>query len=390
MPSDILQKLSLTRRRALHALSGLVGLAHLPALSQTEATPPTGDPVVVAQVVDLSRSLQDVGRDFLTGSQCAWQSINASGGLQGRQVRHLPFPTDGSAQGLSEAWQRIDATPSCVVLSGCVGDATTRGLAELQARSSTGAGVAQVAPWVQGEDSFASGSNIFGIFPGYQEQMVHALQSLATVGVRELGVAFADAEQRNRALPTVLRAAAALGLTLRPLPVPGQPASAADIQAEQRQAIVLFVGGTPELQTFARRLPAQSGGRRYLVALADVNLQVLAQMGGVPRQLSVIATQAVPLLTSSLGVVRAYRKALAHFYDEPPSPQGLAGFVSARYTAAVLSGIRGTPTRGNVLQALRERTDTDVDGFMVRCDGALRRGTYVTQTMLSADGRLIG
>jgi len=98
----------------------------------------------------------------------------------------------------------------------------------------------------------------------------------------------------------------------------------------------------------------------------------------------------VPLLTSSTGVVRAYRQALARYYDEPPSPQGLAGFVAARYTAAVLSGMRTGITRASVLQAMRERKDTDVDGFMVRCEGAERRSGYVTQTMLSADGRLIG
>jgi len=100
----------------------------------------------------------------------------------------------------------------------------------------------------------------------------------------------------------------------------------------------MFIGGTPELHAFARRLPVQPGTHRYIVALADVNLQVLAQLGGTPRHSSVIATQAVPLLTSTLGVVRAYRQALARYYDEPPSPQGLAGFVSARYAAAVLSG----------------------------------------------------
>lgn len=390
MSFELCKTLPLTRRRAMRALSGILGMVSLPAMSESYSRPSAGAPVVVAQVVDLSRNLQDVGRDFLSGSQSAWQSINASGGLQDRPVRHLTFTTDGSAQSINEAWQRIEATDNCVVLSGCVGDAATRALVELQIRSGTGASLAQVAPWVQVEDNLTPGGNVFGIFPSYQEQMVHALQSLSTVGVRELGVAFADASLRARALPGVIQAAQDLGLVLRPLPVPGQPASTAERQAEQHQAMVLFVGGTPELYDFAMRLPAQNGGRRYVIALADVNLQVLAQMGGVPRQTSVIATQAVPLLTSSLGVVRAYRKALAHFYDEPPSPQGLAGFVAARYTAKVLSAVRGPLTRGNVLQALRERTDTDVDGFVVRCDGARRRSSYVTQTMLAADGRLIG
>lgn len=390
MPSELHKALPLTRRRAMHALGAVLGLTHLRTMAQTPAAPPPGTPIAVAQVVDLSRNLQDVGRDFLSGSQSAWQSINASGGLQGRPVRHLTFTTDGSARSVQDAWQRIDATAHCVALSGCVGDAATQALVELQTRSGTGASLAQVAPWVQVGSAGAPDGNVFGIFPSYQEQMVHALQSLSTVGVRELGVAFADTSLRARALPAVLQAASTLGLALRPLPVPGQQANAQETQAERRQAMVLFVGGTPELYDFARRLPVQNGGRRYVIALADVNLQVLSQMGGVPRHTSVIATQAVPLLTASLGVVRAYRKALAHFYDEPPSPQGLAGFIAARYTADAISRVRGPITRGSVLQALRERTDTDLDGFVVRCAGTQRSSAYVTQTMLAADGRLIG
>lgn len=390
MPSALRSSLPLSRRGLLQAAGTALAAWSLPGFSQPRAAASDTQPLVVAQVVDMSPGLQDVGRDFLAGSQAAWQSINAAGGVQGRPVRHLSFATDGSELSMRSAWQRIDATAGCVALSGCVGDAATRALTQLQARSPAGTLLAQVAPWVQAEDSHAPGSAVFGIFPGYREQIAHALSSLATVGVRELGVAFASAAQRSAALPAVARAATALGLQLRPLPVPGQAPTSAERKAEQAQPMVLFVGGTPELYAFAQRLPAQPGGHRYIVALADVNLQVLAQMGGIARHSSVIATQAVPLLTSSTGVVRAYRQALARYYDEPPSPQGLAGFVSARYTAAILSGVRPAITRASVLQALRERGDTNVDGFVVRCEGAERRSGYVTQTMLASDGRLIG
>lgn len=377
-----------SRRRWLQASAGVLGAWGLPAAPQARTE--GGAPVTVAQVVDMSPGLQDVGRDFLVGAQAAWQSVNAQGGVQGRQIRHLPLLTDGSPHSLRDAWQRIEATGNCVMLSGCVGDAATRALAGMQARSPGGTRLAQVAPWVQAEASHAPESLVFGIFPGYQEQMAHALKTLATVGVRDMGVAFAGGAQREQALASVQRAAKALGLQLHALPTPGQPAASDERRAEQTQAIVLFVGGTPELHAFARRLPVQPGTHRYIVALADVNLQVLAQLGGLPRYSSVIATQPVPLLNSTLGVVRTYRQALARYYDEPPSPQGLAGFVSARYAAAVLSGIRSEPTRASVLQALRERTDSDIDGFMVRCAGMERRSGYVTQTMLAADGRIIG
>jgi len=390
MPLASIPRFPLRRRHLLHAAGSALATWSLSAAGQSRTAPADVAPLAIAQVVDMSPSLQDVGRDFLTGSLAAWQSINATGGIQGRRVRHQTFVTDGSPQGTRDAWQRIEATGNCVMLCGCVGDAATRTLSELQARSPVGATLAQVAPWVQADDVQAPGSNVFGIFPGYREQMDHALKSLVTVGVREIGVAFSHATQRANALPAVEKAATVLGLQLRPLPVAGQVPSSAERKAEQTQAIVLFIGGTPELHAFAKKLSPQPGAHRYIVALADVNLQVLAQLGGMPPHSSVIATQAVPLLTSSIGVVRAYRQALARYYDEPPSPQGLAGFVSARYAATILTGMRSGLTRSSVLQALRERTETDVDGFMVRCEGAQRLSAYVTQTMLTADGRLIG
>ena len=152
----------------------------------------------------------------------------------------------------------------------------------------------------------------------------------------------------------------------------------------------MFVGGTPELHAFVSKLAAPPGRQCFVVALADVNLQVLAQMGGTPKGISIIATQAVPLISSSLPVVRAYRDALGRFFDESPSPQGLAGFIAARYTAQVLGGITGPITRATVLAALQRRADVNMGGYVVAYRGKKRTNAYVTQSMLTQDGRIIG
>ena len=51
--------------------------------------------LVVAQIVDLTFSQQDVSRDFLVGSRSAWQDLNARGGVRGRAVQHVTLETDG-------------------------------------------------------------------------------------------------------------------------------------------------------------------------------------------------------------------------------------------------------------------------------------------------------
>ena len=98
------------------------------------------------------------------------------------------------------------------------------------------------------------------------------------------------------------------------------------------------------------------------MALADVNLQTVIQMGGA-KSTPVIATQAVPMVSASTPIVRRYREVL---------------------------GDVDTPTRTGVLAAFQRRSDVDVGGYRVSFNAQRRSATYVTQSMLTADGRVVG
>jgi hypothetical protein len=111
---------------------------------------------------------------------------------------------------------------------------------------------------------------------------------------------------------------------------------------------------------------------------------------GAARSTPVIATQAVPMVNDSMPVVRAYRDTLARLFDEPPTPLGLAGFIAARYTFEVLNDIDGTLTRQGALAAFQRRAPVDLGGFRVTFNRERRSGAFVTQSMLTMDGRVIG
>jgi hypothetical protein len=153
-------------------------------------------------------------------------------------------------------------------------------------------------------------------------------------------------------------------------------------------AVLLFLGGTPEVAGFTQGLEKQMR-QRYVVALADVNLQTLMQMGAA-RNTAVIATQPVPLVNASLPVVRSYRETLSRLFDEPPAPLSLAGFIAARYTFEVLDAVEGPLTRQSVLAAFQLRTSRDLGGFRVSFDDRGRSSHYVTQSMMTSDGKLVG
>lgn len=359
--------------------------APLAALAQAAPPLPSARPrgsngtAVVAQIVDTSPGQQDVSRDFVVGSRAAWQDAAARGMLGGRAVQHLTVEVDGSASSLQAAWSRLEQDSACVAVCGCVGHAASQGILALQARSEARTPLPIVAPWLHQAPLQHPVDAVFDIFATHEAQILHALRGLSTMGVRQFGVAYASAAARQSAQAQVLAAAQALQLTVQPVTPDSTP------------PIVLFVGGTPELHAYVQQMRLPPGRQCYVVALSDVNLQVFAQMGGMPKNASVIATQPVPMTTAGVPIVRAYRDALARLYDEPPSPQGLAGFVAARYLLEALQQTQPAPwTRASVLASLQRRVPMDLGGFAVSYEGRRRQGAPVTQAMLTADARIVG
>lgn len=374
----------MNRRRLLQGAASLACAGS--AVGHAQPGKPAQRGPVVAQIIDISNEQQDISRDFLIGSRAAWQDINAKGGVRNRAVQHLSIEVDGTPASLRAAVAQIRDNPACVALSGTASDPVASQLvALLQAEKLE---IAHVAPWLQ-NSSVTVDDRTFPIFATRQEQIAHALKSLTVMGVPELAAIYASPREYSLYREDVERSAAALKLKVRSFPAASDLKLQGQRLDQNTAAIVLFVGGTPELVQFTQGLEKQSR-QRYLIALADVNLQTMVQMGG-SRTTPVIATQAVPTVNNTrLAVVRNYRDTLAKLFDEPPASLSLAGFIAARYTHDVLNDVDAPLTRANVLASFQRRADVDVGGFRVSFNQQRRGSTYVTQSMLATDGRLIG
>jgi ABC-type branched-subunit amino acid transport system substrate-binding protein len=374
---------ALWRRRALLAAAGSALVAH--AWAQPGHSTSAGRPITVAQIFDSSGGQQDVSKDFLIGSRAAWQDINAKGGIRGRPVVHSSIDVDGTPASLRAAVTAVRDNPACVLLSGTSGDPVATGVARLLHEDNVA--IAHAAPWLQ-NSSIEVDDRTFPIFAARQEQIAHALRSLSVMGVREVGAVYSSEQEVGLYQEDMKRLAAEFKLRLQPFRSEGDLVRLGQRLTAQTPAILLFLGGTPELAQFTQGLEKQAR-QRYVVALADVNLQTLMQMGAA-RSTPVIATQAVPMVNSTLPVVRSYRETLVRLFDEPPAPLSLAGFIASRYAFEVLSSIDGALTRQSALAAFQRRGNMDVGGFRVAFDPRRRSGMFVTQSMLTLDGRVIG
>lgn len=382
MTKSKIELLPAQRRAVLQRILAISAAAMLPAI------PVRAQPVrswVIAQIVDTTAQQQDVSKDYLIGSRAAWQEINAKGGLLGRPVKHLSIEADGSATSLRAALDSAQNNTSCIALSGTAGDRTAQALTNLLRAERSG--LAHVAPWLQNASSELDNTT-FAIFADRQAQIAHIVKSLSVVGTKDLGVIYASAQEYALYRADVERSAQRMGMQIST----SQPAldlkSVGQKLAASSPAVQLFIGGTPELAQLTAGLEQQSR-QRYILALADVNLQTMKEMGAA-RQTPVFAAQTVPMVNSSLPVVRAYRAAMSKFFDEPANPLSLAGYIAARYTFEVLNRVGAGLNRQTALAAFQKREPVDVGGFMVNYNAAGRGSQFVTQSMLGKDGYMVG
>ena len=380
-----IQSSSFHRRQLMRGVGVVTLASFVPAFAQVSKPAASSRSIVIAQPVDFSQAQQDVSKDFLIGSRAAWQDINLRGGVRGRSVQHLTLETDGSPGSVRAAMDSIRDNPACVAISGAVGDPLASQLLRLSLSGELS--IAHAAPWLQNSSAEVD-DQTFPIFAARQEQIAYALKTLSVMGLKEMGAVYASPREKSAYQPELERIALSMRLKLESYQGSGDLRSLGLQLSPSTPAVLLFIGGTPELAEFTQGLEKQSR-QRYIVALADVNLQTVLQMGRA-RNSAVIATQPVPIVTGSLPVVRSYRETLARLFDEPPTALSLAGFIAARYTYEVLSGIEGAMTRQTVLSAFQQRATHDIGGFRVSFNPQRRSSHYVTQSMLTTDGRLIG
>jgi ABC-type branched-subunit amino acid transport system substrate-binding protein len=382
MTKPTIELLPAQRRAVLQRILAVSAAAMLPAVPVRAQTP---RPWVIAQIVDTTAQQQDVSKDYLIGSRAAWQEINAKGGLLGRPVKHLSIEADGTATGLKAALDIAQGNTSCIALSGTAGDRMAQALTSLL--RSERSGLAHVAPWLQNASNELDDTT-FTIFADRQAQISHVVKSLSLVGTKELGVIYGSIQEYELYGTDVERIAKSMGIKLvtsppgNDLKIMGQKLSA------KSPAVLLFVGGTPELSELTKGLEQQTL-QRFVLVLADVNLQTMKEMG-IARKTPIFAAQTVPVLNSSLPIVRAYRTAMTKYFDEPPTALSLAGYIAARYTFEVLNKIGRGLSSQTALAAFQKRESVDVGGFMVSYNAAGRGSQFVTQSMLTKDGHTVG
>lgn len=374
------------RRKLLIGTAAALAAPAIPAQPTARAARTSGPATTsrVAQILDMSLEQQELSRDYSTGVRLAW----ATAGSATASVPLVTLETDGSPASLARTLAAIREDRSICALLGTAGERLALDCAAALQREPLD--IAHVGPWLADTASDRD-DNTLCLFASRHAQLRHALRSLDGMGINELGVVYAGTGQRNAHDAEIAALADSLKLKVTRF----SPQAGEDIEALARRlpanvpVVVIFVGGTVEMARLGQVLSARRM-QRYLVGLADVNATALTQIG-TGAGTSVILTQVVPnAQNSTLPVVRDYRQRLKDLYEETPTAVSLAGYLVGRYAQQVLSRVPAPLTRPAVLAAFRRRPSEDLGGFTIDFRSQTRGSSYVTQTMLSSEGRLIG
>jgi len=346
----------------------------------------TGEPIRLAQLLDASQDQQEVSRDYSTGVRLAANDFNRA---SRKRIQLVPFQSDGTAGSLKAV---IDAIRKDASLCGLMGTAGERiALDSIQAARAEGLAVAHLAPWMS-DSRFDADRDVVPVFASRETQIRFALKSLESLGIADIGIVYSSPHEFSTLRLGV--EAAAQQLKLRPVtyvPQAGDDATAlASRLPTNSPVLLLFLGGTIELSLFADGLSARKL-QKYVVSLADIDVGTLVQMG-TGRAVPLILTQVVPNPQSStLPSVRDYRAALKAQFDEKPAQISLAGYLAGRYVFTVLARMERPATRDHILSEFERRPSEDIGGFQIGFSAAQRRGSsFVTQTLLTGDGRQVG
>jgi ABC-type branched-subunit amino acid transport system substrate-binding protein len=354
----------------------------LPVATRAQTTSPRGGWTLL-QCLDTSAAQAELARDYATGWRIAMQSRAAQGRTVQLRTLELAGPDDARARLLP----LLRADAGILGLAGTVGEGL--GLACIAATRESGLPIAHLAPWLS-DTRHDDGGDVLPLFASQTHRLRHTAAQLASVGMQQLGVVFADAPTEAASGPGLRAALSANGLSARAWTASAGPEALAASLGADTPPVLLYLGGTPELSRLVRALAAR-GLSRYVVSLSDTDAATLAELGA-SRPVTVMLTQGVPNPHSgALACVREYRSQLQRLFDEAPSPLSLSGWMAGRYVLSLLGGIDEPASRTALLRALRQPPALDLGGFAFDFSGGQRRGSrFVTQTLLGREGRLIG
>jgi len=268
--------------------------------------------IVLGQSAVLSGVLGAPVLALVAGAQAAFDAVNASGGVAGRQIRLLSLDDELAPPKAVANYRKLLDEHKVFALFACVGSGTTAAAAEVL-RASDAVAVAGFA--VADSAREKAGASAFFVRATTQREAEVLVRQLTTIGIDRIAVAHLANPGGEEALALLRRALAAQ--KLEPLAAAALAGDGSDLGAGARrlaaanpQAVIMYLGGRlpADLMSEMRRADSHAAFYGMSIVSGEVAAKVLGEKA---RGLAIAQVMPYPWRATS-PEMQAYQRAVEH------------------------------------------------------------------------------
>jgi len=368
----------------------LVGMFALFACAARAETGVTDREVVVGQFAAFSGPAGQLGQRMRAGIEAHFKAVNASGGVNGRQLK-LVVRDDGYEPEKSKvAVKALIEEDKVFALIGSVG--TPTGLAALPIFSAANVPMVGMFTGAEGlRQPF--NRNVFHVRASYFDEAERIVQHLTTLGVKKIAVFYQDDAYGKTVLDGVNRALARR--QLKTVATGTVERNSVDV-AKSLNAIlpanpeaIVQVSAYKSCAAFIKQARAKGFGGQFF-NVSFVGSQALADELGDAGN-GVVISQVVPFpYGASTAVVREYQQRMKEAGQKEIDFSSLEGFLTAKVFTEGLKRAGRNLTHESFITGLESMHEVNLGGFLISYGPNSHTGSSFTDlTIVGRGGKFV-
>lgn len=374
-------------RHALRCLILCGAVVSSQAMAQTGIT---DRQVLVGQFAAFSGAAAQLGERLKIGIEAYFKSVNAQGGVNGRQLKLVTRDDGYEPEKSKVAVKALIEEDNVFALIGSVG--TPTGIASVPIL--TEAKVPLIGMFT-GAEALRTPFNrqVFHVRGSYFDETERIVQHLTTLGLKKIAVFYQNDAYGKTGLDGVERALARRQLKLVATGTVERNSvdvakSLATILAAQPDAIVQ-ISAYKSCAAFIKQARAKGFGGQFF-NVSFVGSKALADELG-DAGAGVVVSQVVPFpYGGSIPIVREYQQTMMEAGHKDFDFSSMEGFLTAKVFVEGLKRAGRAPTREGLINGLESIRDWDMGGFSIRYGPGDHIGSeFIDVTTIGRGGRFI-
>ena len=351
--------------------------------------------VVIGAVLPLTGPLAALGKPLAEGASACFDSINASGGVNGYQIRFELRDDLFDPKNTVAKTQELISTQAPVAMLNTAG--SLQNIALIESGVLQKANVALIGP----RDGSAAvremkSPNHYFLIASVAAEADKMIRVGATIGRKRLVMVYSDDGSGRDALKQVERAAREAGSVLvARYPVPPNskviPDIAQKIAADTTIHQVLVYGVTPLVAELYKEVRALRSAMP-VVAFSATTHAAIVDLLGAEASRGLMLAQVTQPTSSALQVMKDFRDAmdLEQIPEVRINNLHLEGYLAARVAVEALKRIKGTPSAEAMTSALEHIHKANIGGLTYDFSNGKHEGSAFVQIgIIGPQGKLM-